>query len=91
MSALVKREEDLVLKPVKIFLESLRGLGEAGDWGASWKEAVGVVASVPWRFAILGEVGLKGLVAALGISLPVLGRMANDREEDFGIFAQASP
>lgn len=83
-SWLFSREEDLeAAKLEKMFLESFRGLGEAGDWGILWRAAGG------WSYSassgMAGEVGLLGLMGALVFSLPPLALMANDSVDDLGM------
>jgi hypothetical protein len=87
LSGLPKREEDtLAEKLEKMFFESLRSFGDAGDCGVSWKGAFGVgrFASVPLRGG--GDAGLKGLIGEGACSFSFFDRMARDRVEDLGIF-----
>jgi hypothetical protein len=87
LSGLFKREEDLLAEKLENMLfESLRSLGEAGDWGVSRKGAFGVGRSA-WVPSIPGgDAGLKGLIGEGAVSFPPFGRMAKDRVEDLGIF-----
>lgn len=77
-----KRDEDFVaVKLEKMFFESFRGFGEAGDSGMLWKGAFGDANS-----GMLGDRGLVGLKGPLLFSLPEgLDRMANDKVADLGI------
>lgn len=81
----MSRDDDLVAaKLEKMFFESLRGLGEAGDCGIWWNAALGVAKSA--SSGRLGDRGLLGLMGMLAFSLPALPRMASDSVEDLGIF-----
>lgn len=85
LSEFASRVEDLVAEKLeKMFFESLRGLGEAGDCGMSC--TVGVAASGSPPFMAFGEEGLNGLMGEFMFSLPPFARMAKDREDDLGIF-----
>ena len=77
-----KRDEDFVaVKLEKMFFESFRGFGEAGDSGMFWKGAFGDANS-----GMLGDRGLVGLKGPLLFSLPDgLDRMASDKVADLGI------
>lgn len=81
------REEDFVApKLEKMFLESLRGLKDAGDSGMVLYPAVGVTVSDSLAYGAFGEPGLRGLIGEVTFSLPPLERMASERDEDLGIF-----
>lgn len=82
LSCIFKRDEDFVaVKFEKIFLESFRIFGDAGDSGMLWNGAFGDANS-----DTLGERGLCGLKGALLLSLPPdFVRMASDNVDDFGI------
>jgi hypothetical protein len=91
LSGLPRREEDLLAEKLeKMLFESLRSFGDAGDWGVSWKGAVGVGRSalVPLRAG--GDVGLKGLMGEGACSFPPFDRMARDSVEDLGIFRRGN-
>lgn len=82
LSWVFKRDEDFVaVKLEKMFFESFRGFGEAGDSGMFWKGAFGDANS-----EMLGDRGLVGLKGPLLFSLPDgLDRMASDKVADLGI------
>lgn len=82
LSCVFKRDEDFVAEKLeKMFFESFRGLGEAGDSGMLWNGAFGDANS-----GMLGDRGLWGLMGALLFSFPAgLDRMASDRVDDLGI------
>ena len=82
LSWVFKRDEDFVaVKLEKMFFESFRGFGEAGDSGMFWKGAFGEAKS-----GMLGDRGLVGLKGPLLFSLPDgLDRMASDKVADLGI------
>jgi hypothetical protein len=82
LSWVFRRDEDFVaVKLEKMFFESLRGFGEAGDSGMLWKGAFGDANS-----GMLGDRGLVGLKGPLLFSLPDgLDRMASDKVADLGI------
>jgi hypothetical protein len=83
-SWLLSREEDLFAEKLeKMFFESLRGLGEAGDCGMLWNAGFGVAKPASGRS---GQVGLFGLIGIPAFSLPFFPRMASDKAEDLGIF-----
>lgn len=85
VSWLLIREDDFVAEKLeKMFFESLRGLGDAGDCGIWWRAALGAAKSPSPRR--LGDRGLLGLIGMLTFSLPALPRMANDNVDDLGIF-----
>lgn len=71
-----------------MLLESLRGLGDAGDCGASGSVVGGDTLSESSPFTELIETGLSGLMGVFEFefSFPVFGRMASDSVDDFGIF-----
>lgn len=76
------RDEDLfAVKLEKIFFESFRIFGDAGDSGMLWNGALGDANS-----GMLGDRGLWGLKGALLLSFPPdFDRMANDNAADFFI------
>jgi hypothetical protein len=82
LSCVFSRDEDFVApKFEKMFFESLRGFGEAGDSGMLWNGAFG-----EWNSGMLGDRGLCGLIGALLFSFPPdFDRMASDSVDDFGI------
>src|SRR5436305_1790873 len=86
LSGFVMRVEDFVApKLEKMFFESLRGLGDAGECGMSWYDAMWVAASGSLPLIASGDDGLKGLIGEFKLSFPPFGSMASDSEDDFGI------
>ena len=78
------REDDLLAEKFeKMFLESLRSFGEAGDSGRFWNGAFGDANSAPLKLP--GDLGLLGLMGAFELSFPVLPLMASDKVDDLGI------
>lgn len=78
---LVNRVDDLAAERLeKMFLESFRIFGDAGDSGMLWKEALGNAKSNSF-----GDLGLLGLMGVLACSFPLFERMATNERPGLGI------